>query len=181
MSLEPKKLYLPLYCSFCGKERRDVAYLVAGPTVYICNECVELCREIGHHELTVAGATPGGNDMDATEQQQTTDAAIEDHHERLAKLGIVIVNDRPYLAPPTPPFRVDTLTKEQYQALPRAQVSIRRREDVRGMAWLEDGWRIAFNTSMMHCFRVEGVVDVDGNPIYEPNFGNSCSLKPPAK
>ncbi len=37
----------PLYCSFCGKEKGEVAYLVAGPTVFICNECVEMCREIG--------------------------------------------------------------------------------------------------------------------------------------
>lgn len=42
---------LPLYCSFCGKEQGEVAYLVAGPTVFICNECVELCREIGQEML----------------------------------------------------------------------------------------------------------------------------------
>ena len=33
-------------CSFCGKEARDVRKLIAGPKVYICNECVSLCREI---------------------------------------------------------------------------------------------------------------------------------------
>jgi ATP-dependent Clp protease ATP-binding subunit ClpX len=43
--------YAPLYCSFCGKEKREVAYLVPGPTVFICNECVELCREIGQQML----------------------------------------------------------------------------------------------------------------------------------
>lgn len=42
----------PLYCSFCGKEQGDVGYLVAGPTVFICNECVELCREIGQEMLS---------------------------------------------------------------------------------------------------------------------------------
>lgn len=42
----------PLYCSFCGKEQDEVGYLVAGPAVFICNECVELCREIGHETLT---------------------------------------------------------------------------------------------------------------------------------
>ena len=36
-----------LYCSFCGKEKAEVGYLVAGPAVFICNECIELCREIG--------------------------------------------------------------------------------------------------------------------------------------
>lgn len=43
--------YDPLYCSFCGKEKRECAYLVSGPTVFICNECVEAAREIGQNML----------------------------------------------------------------------------------------------------------------------------------
>ena len=35
-----------LTCSFCGKSQRDVRKLIAGPSVYICDECVELCNEI---------------------------------------------------------------------------------------------------------------------------------------
>ncbi|MBL8619418.1 MAG: AAA family ATPase, partial [Deltaproteobacteria bacterium] len=35
-----------LRCSFCGKSQREVRKLIAGPSVYICNECVELCNEI---------------------------------------------------------------------------------------------------------------------------------------
>jgi ATP-dependent Clp protease ATP-binding subunit ClpX len=35
-----------LSCSFCGKSQREVRKLVAGPTVYICDECIELCNEI---------------------------------------------------------------------------------------------------------------------------------------
>src|SRR5580693_4050808 len=35
-----------LYCSFCGKSQREVRKLIAGPTVFICDECVELCRDI---------------------------------------------------------------------------------------------------------------------------------------
>jgi ATP-dependent Clp protease ATP-binding subunit ClpX len=35
-----------LYCSFCGKSQDEVRKLIAGPTVYICDECVELCNEI---------------------------------------------------------------------------------------------------------------------------------------
>lgn len=35
-----------LHCSFCGKDQRDVVKLVAGPNVYICNECIKLCNEI---------------------------------------------------------------------------------------------------------------------------------------
>jgi ATP-dependent Clp protease ATP-binding subunit ClpX len=35
-----------LYCSFCGKSQRDVRKLIAGPNVYICDECIELCNDI---------------------------------------------------------------------------------------------------------------------------------------
>jgi len=35
-----------LYCSFCGKSQHELRKLIAGPTVYICNECVELCMGI---------------------------------------------------------------------------------------------------------------------------------------
>ena len=35
-----------LYCSFCGKSQHEVRKLIAGPTVFICDECVELCMEI---------------------------------------------------------------------------------------------------------------------------------------
>ena len=35
-----------LRCSFCGKTQDEVRKLIAGPTVYICNECVDLCTDI---------------------------------------------------------------------------------------------------------------------------------------
>jgi ATP-dependent Clp protease ATP-binding subunit ClpX len=38
-------------CSFCGKQRSEVRKLIAGPNVYICNECVELCREIVQEDM----------------------------------------------------------------------------------------------------------------------------------
>ena len=34
------------YCSFCGKSQHEVPKLIAGPAVFICNECVDLCSEI---------------------------------------------------------------------------------------------------------------------------------------
>ncbi len=40
-----------LYCSFCGKSQHDVRKLIAGPTVFICDECIELCNEIISEEL----------------------------------------------------------------------------------------------------------------------------------
>ncbi|MCY4292414.1 MAG: ATP-dependent Clp protease ATP-binding subunit ClpX [Roseovarius sp.] len=44
-----------LYCSFCGKSQREVRKLIAGPTVYICDECVELCMDIIREESKAAG------------------------------------------------------------------------------------------------------------------------------
>lgn len=35
-----------LHCSFCGKSQKEVKKLIAGPSVYICNECVALCNDI---------------------------------------------------------------------------------------------------------------------------------------
>lgn len=35
-----------LYCSFCGKSHKEVMKLIAGPTVFICDECVFLCLDI---------------------------------------------------------------------------------------------------------------------------------------
>ncbi|EDY85866.1 ATP-dependent Clp protease, ATP-binding subunit ClpX [gamma proteobacterium HTCC5015] len=40
-----------LYCSFCGKSQHEVRKLIAGPSVYICDECVDLCNEIIREEL----------------------------------------------------------------------------------------------------------------------------------
>jgi ATP-dependent Clp protease ATP-binding subunit ClpX len=41
-----------LYCSFCGKSQHEVRKLIAGPTVFICDECVELCMDIIREENT---------------------------------------------------------------------------------------------------------------------------------
>ena len=41
-----------LLCSFCGKSQRQVKKLIAGPGVYICDECIDLCNEIIDEELT---------------------------------------------------------------------------------------------------------------------------------
>ena len=41
-----------LFCSFCGKSQHDVKKLIAGPTVFICDECIELCNEIIVEELS---------------------------------------------------------------------------------------------------------------------------------
>ena len=43
-----------LYCSFCGKSQHEVRKLIAGPTVFICDECVELCLDIRRGEQVLA-------------------------------------------------------------------------------------------------------------------------------
>ncbi len=48
-----------LYCSFCGKSQHEVRKLIAGPSVFICDECVELCNDIIREEMEEK-ATEGG-------------------------------------------------------------------------------------------------------------------------
>ena len=40
-----------LYCSFCGKSQHEVKKLIAGPSVFICDECIDLCNDIVRDEL----------------------------------------------------------------------------------------------------------------------------------
>ncbi|WP_306580840.1 ATP-dependent Clp protease ATP-binding subunit ClpX [Dokdonella sp.] len=46
-----------LYCSFCGKSQHEVRKLIAGPSVFICDECVELCNDIIREELEEMAAS----------------------------------------------------------------------------------------------------------------------------
>ncbi|MCY4564777.1 MAG: ATP-dependent Clp protease ATP-binding subunit ClpX, partial [Gammaproteobacteria bacterium] len=50
-----------LYCSFCGKSQHEVRKLIAGPSVFICDECVELCNDIIREEVS-EGAQSGDGD-----------------------------------------------------------------------------------------------------------------------
>jgi len=52
-----------LKCSFCGKAQEQVKRLVAGPGVYICDECIELCSEIIEEEFEEAKADTELNDI----------------------------------------------------------------------------------------------------------------------
>jgi ATP-dependent Clp protease ATP-binding subunit ClpX len=52
MSKPPVDDPMNLSCSFCGKSQREVRKLIAGPTVYICDECIELCNDIIAEETT---------------------------------------------------------------------------------------------------------------------------------
>ena len=61
-----------LYCSFCGKSQHEVKKLIAGPSVFICDECVELCNDIICEEvpedLSEEDNSPG-RDSDGGEEQ----------------------------------------------------------------------------------------------------------------
>ncbi|HEX4895837.1 MAG TPA: ATP-dependent Clp protease ATP-binding subunit ClpX [Solimonas sp.] len=48
-----------LYCSFCGKSEHEVRKLIAGPSVYICDECVDLCNDIIREEVHAKPTTKG--------------------------------------------------------------------------------------------------------------------------
>ncbi|MBT9590992.1 MAG: AAA family ATPase, partial [Thiobacillus sp.] len=50
-----------LYCSFCGKSQHEVRKLIAGPSVFICDECVELCNDIIREEIQQADNQKGSS------------------------------------------------------------------------------------------------------------------------
>jgi ATP-dependent Clp protease ATP-binding subunit ClpX len=58
-----------LYCSFCGKSQHEVRKLIAGPTVFICDECVRLCMDIIREEETTPTAVRDGSKGVPTPQE----------------------------------------------------------------------------------------------------------------
>src|SRR5690242_273328 len=64
-----------LLCSFCGKSQRQVKKLIAGPGVYICDECIDLCNEIIDEELT----TPAQIDLDNLPRPREIYAVLNDY------------------------------------------------------------------------------------------------------
>ncbi|MGH8604819.1 MAG: ClpX C4-type zinc finger protein, partial [Gammaproteobacteria bacterium] len=57
-----------LYCSFCGKSQHEVRKLIAGPSVFICDECVELCNDIIREEMHGKSAAGGNKKLPAPQQ-----------------------------------------------------------------------------------------------------------------
>ncbi len=57
-----------LYCSFCGKSQHEVRKLIAGPSVFVCDECVELCNDIIKDELQEEAASFGSNELPKPKQ-----------------------------------------------------------------------------------------------------------------
>jgi ATP-dependent Clp protease ATP-binding subunit ClpX len=62
-----------LYCSFCGKSQHEVRKLIAGPNVFICNECVELCMDIIREEDKTQIVRSGGEVPSPSEINQVLD------------------------------------------------------------------------------------------------------------
>ena len=60
-----------LYCSFCGKSQHEVKKLIAGPSVFVCDECIDLCNEIIRDEL------PAGSEVNETRSDLPTPAEIK--------------------------------------------------------------------------------------------------------
>ena len=60
-----------LYCSFCGKSQHEVKKLIAGPSVFVCDECIDLCNEIIRDEL------PAGSEVGETRSDLPTPADIK--------------------------------------------------------------------------------------------------------
>jgi len=93
-----------LYCSFCGKSQHEVKKLIAGPSVFICDECIELCNDIIRDEVPPesAPAKSGKSDLptpseikDSLDQyvigqdvaKRTLSVAVYNHYKRLKHMG----------------------------------------------------------------------------------------------
>jgi len=60
-----------LYCSFCGKSQHEVRKLIAGPSVFICDECVDLCNDIIREEIQESTVSEGSSDALPTPKEIT--------------------------------------------------------------------------------------------------------------
>jgi ATP-dependent Clp protease ATP-binding subunit ClpX len=57
-----------LYCSFCGKSQHEVKKLIAGPSVFICDECVDLCNDIIREEIQESAAESGRDKLPSPQE-----------------------------------------------------------------------------------------------------------------
>ena len=73
----PEKM---LYCSFCGKSQNEVKKLIAGPSVYICDECIDLCNDIIRDELL-------SPEFGQEQAKKILSVAVYNHYKRLKFYG----------------------------------------------------------------------------------------------
>ena len=77
-----------LYCSFCGKSQHEVRKLIAGPSVFICDECVDLCNDIIREEVQEDSSETGGERLPKPNEIKDTLDEYVIGQERAKKLSI---------------------------------------------------------------------------------------------
>jgi ATP-dependent Clp protease ATP-binding subunit ClpX len=83
-----------LYCSFCGKSQHEVKKLIAGPSVFICDECIDLCNEIIRDELPTSdeGKAARGDLPTPAEIKATLDAYVIGQDPAKRMLAVAVYN-----------------------------------------------------------------------------------------
>jgi ATP-dependent Clp protease ATP-binding subunit ClpX len=82
-----------LYCSFCGKSQHEVRKLIAGPSVFICDECVDLCNDIIREELQeIAPKSDSGKLPVPAEIRQTLDEYVIGQERAKMVLSVAVYN-----------------------------------------------------------------------------------------
>jgi len=81
-----------LYCSFCGKSQHEVRKLIAGPSVYVCDECVELCNDIIRDELQEDSSTGNGQLPKPKEIKQVLDQYVIGQEGAKKILSVAVYN-----------------------------------------------------------------------------------------
>jgi ATP-dependent Clp protease ATP-binding subunit ClpX len=82
-----------LYCSFCGKSQNEVRKLIAGPSVYVCDECVELCNDIIRDELAEDEKTIGNGSLPKPKEiKQELDSYVIGQERAKRILSVAVYN-----------------------------------------------------------------------------------------
>ena len=81
-----------LNCSFCGKSQDEVKKLIAGPSVYICNECVDLCNDIIEEEIKGDEINSFDELLSPSEIYNQLDEYVIGQHEAKKVLSVAVYN-----------------------------------------------------------------------------------------
>jgi ATP-dependent Clp protease ATP-binding subunit ClpX len=81
-----------LRCSFCNKSQRDVKKLIAGPTVYICDECVDICLDIIAEDRVLETTTPEAKLPKPKEIKEFLDSYVIGQEQAKKKLAVAVYN-----------------------------------------------------------------------------------------
>jgi ATP-dependent Clp protease ATP-binding subunit ClpX len=82
-----------LYCSFCGKSQHEVQKLIAGPSVFVCDECVDLCNDIIREEVQEKDTDPGSRKLPIpAEIKSTLDEYVIGQESAKKVLSVAVYN-----------------------------------------------------------------------------------------